>query len=168
MHVKRVVVVAVAALGVGAAVAAAAIPGRDGTINACYDLKKGDLRVVDEGVPCTKNEGALSWNQGLADPPPPPPTGKIHSATVDWDGRLNAGDAVSVHVHADKSYRVTFAEAVGSCTATISLGVNQNGGSVSLHAVGNVDLSGTDAVVEWMVPPSTDNTETGFHLIVVC
>jgi hypothetical protein len=39
MHVKRVVVVAVGALGVGAAVAGAAIPGRDGTINACYQSR---------------------------------------------------------------------------------------------------------------------------------
>ena len=34
------------------------------TINACYDTKKGDLRIVSDGPSsCTKTEAFTSWNQ---------------------------------------------------------------------------------------------------------
>lgn len=56
----------VAALGVGGAFAAAAIPGADGTINGCYTTsggQQGTLRVVDEGQACAKGETSITWNQ---------------------------------------------------------------------------------------------------------
>ena len=56
----------VAALGVGGAFAAAAIPGADGTINGCYTTaggQQGTLRVVDEGEACAKGETSITWNQ---------------------------------------------------------------------------------------------------------
>ena len=56
----------VAALGVGGAFAAAAIPGADGTITGCYKAsggQAGDLRVVDDGQGCAKGETAIRWNQ---------------------------------------------------------------------------------------------------------
>jgi Collagen triple helix repeat (20 copies) len=74
-------------------VASASIPSPDGVIHGCYaktdatqdgiKYGKGDLRVVDEGVPCKSNELAMSWNtQGpKGDPGPqgvqgePGPTG---------------------------------------------------------------------------------------------
>ncbi len=57
----------VAALGVGGAFAAAAIPGPDGTITGCYKatgaLLNGNLRVVDDGQACAKGETQIKWNQ---------------------------------------------------------------------------------------------------------
>jgi len=56
----------VAALGVGGAFAAAAIPGADGTITGCYTTaggQQGNLRVVDAGQACAKGETAIRWNQ---------------------------------------------------------------------------------------------------------
>jgi type VI secretion system secreted protein Hcp len=55
-----------AALIAGGAVALAAIPSSDGTINACYATggsPTGALRIVDEGVQCASGETAISWNQ---------------------------------------------------------------------------------------------------------
>jgi hypothetical protein len=44
------------------AVASAAIPDEDGTIQACYANNNGDLRVVD-GAACRTSETALTWSQ---------------------------------------------------------------------------------------------------------
>jgi hypothetical protein len=48
--------------------AVARIPSRDGTITACYEKKKGTLRVIDEKKKCSrKSERKLTWNkQGRA------------------------------------------------------------------------------------------------------
>ena len=60
-------VTAALALGValsGGAFALGAIPGANGTINACFARKTGQLRVVDSAKPkCKKGEKAISWNQ---------------------------------------------------------------------------------------------------------
>ena len=56
----------VAALGVGGAFAAAAIPGTDGTITGCYKssgIGAGNLRVIDDGQACAKSETQMKWNQ---------------------------------------------------------------------------------------------------------
>ena len=56
----------VAALGAGGAFAAAAIPGADGTITGCYMSAggaQGNLRVIEEGETCGKNETQIKWNQ---------------------------------------------------------------------------------------------------------
>ncbi|MEA2195117.1 MAG: type secretion system secreted protein Hcp [Solirubrobacteraceae bacterium] len=56
----------VAALGAGGALAAAAIPGPDGTITGCYTSaggQKGSLRVLDDGQACGKGETEIKWNQ---------------------------------------------------------------------------------------------------------
>src|SRR3954466_4915677 len=56
----------VAALGAGGALAAAAIPGADGTIAGCYATsvgQQGNLRVIDEGQSCGKTETQITWNQ---------------------------------------------------------------------------------------------------------
>jgi hypothetical protein len=64
-----------------AAVATAAIPSSDGTINACYDKETGALRVIDEGQICTldlpENPGEqhISWNQ-QGPPGPAGPAGE--------------------------------------------------------------------------------------------
>jgi hypothetical protein len=44
-------------------VAAAAIPGSDGTIRACYQKGNGNLRVVDSSGDCRPNEAPLDWNR---------------------------------------------------------------------------------------------------------
>jgi type VI secretion system secreted protein Hcp len=51
-----------AALGAGAVFASGAIPGSDGTINACY-LPSGSVRVVDSASDCKSSETFISWNQ---------------------------------------------------------------------------------------------------------
>ena len=65
----RVVAPTVVALGAGAALAVGAIPGSDGTIQACYQTvtdeagNSGYLRVVDNSDQCQEGENALAWNQ---------------------------------------------------------------------------------------------------------
>ena len=62
----KIAVPTVAALGVGGAFAAAAIPGPDGTITGCYKsngLGAGNLRVIDDGQACAKAETQIKWNQ---------------------------------------------------------------------------------------------------------
>ena len=62
-----------AALGGGAYAAASSIPGADGVIHTCYQVKKGAVRVVPAGKKCAKGERALAFNQlgaqGLAGTP---------------------------------------------------------------------------------------------------
>jgi type VI secretion system secreted protein Hcp len=53
----------VAALGAGSAIAVAAIPGDDGTIDGCYSQANGSLRVVENADECRKSETAIKWNQ---------------------------------------------------------------------------------------------------------
>jgi hypothetical protein len=59
-----------AILGVGGAIAVAAIPAADGTINGCYNTSSvqggptGQLRIVDDPSQCTSSsEKAIHWNQ---------------------------------------------------------------------------------------------------------
>jgi hypothetical protein len=63
----RFVLVAGAALALGAGVAYATIPSSNGVIHACYrvadDDRKGNLRVVNDPASCNTNESALQWNQ---------------------------------------------------------------------------------------------------------
>ena len=58
----RLVILAVLVLLTSAGVAVAAIPAQNGTISGCYD-SKGNLRVIDTGQSCAKNETPLAWNQ---------------------------------------------------------------------------------------------------------
>lgn len=50
---------------VGTGVATGAIPGADGTITACYNVRTGTVQVIDaeSGATCANNERQLSWNQ---------------------------------------------------------------------------------------------------------
>jgi hypothetical protein len=46
--------------------ARAQVPGADGMIHACYQKKKGNLRLVQAGTSCRKSEQAVAWSaQGL-------------------------------------------------------------------------------------------------------
>jgi hypothetical protein len=58
------IVAAIAALGIAAGVAYAAIPDSAGVIRGCYD-KNGGLRVIDPstGSACKNSETALDWSQ---------------------------------------------------------------------------------------------------------
>jgi type VI secretion system secreted protein Hcp len=53
----------VAALGAGSAIAVAAIPGDDGSIDGCYSRASGNLRVVESGDACRNSETAIKWSQ---------------------------------------------------------------------------------------------------------
>jgi hypothetical protein len=59
-----VVLGVVAAIGVFG-VAAAAIPGGNGTVSGCYNTSTGALRVIDReaGATCAAGETAISWSQ---------------------------------------------------------------------------------------------------------
>jgi hypothetical protein len=61
----RIGILATALLGVGAGIAAATIPGSNGTINGCYEKRTGILRVIDAGAgtKCTSFETPITWNQ---------------------------------------------------------------------------------------------------------
>jgi len=62
-----------AALGGGAYAATSSIPGPDGVVHSCYQVRKGALRVVPAGKKCAKGERALAFSQhgarGLAGTP---------------------------------------------------------------------------------------------------
>ena len=47
----------------GVTYAVAAIPGPGGTITGCVKKSNGNLRVVDDGTSCRRNESSLVWNQ---------------------------------------------------------------------------------------------------------
>jgi type VI secretion system secreted protein Hcp len=88
----RIALPTLAALGAGAAVAFAAIPSPDGTIQACIDpasTRPGAVRIIDAATQtCAAGETPLSWNQtGPAGPPGPPgpqgDPGPAGSATTD-------------------------------------------------------------------------------------
>jgi type VI secretion system secreted protein Hcp len=92
----------VAALGAGSAIAVAAIPGDDGSINGCYSKGNGDLRVVENGADCRRQETPIKWSQrGPAGPQGEPgpkgdtgPAGPAgNSAILVGAEALNAGTA---------------------------------------------------------------------------
>jgi hypothetical protein len=67
---RRALVIAgvavVVAIGAGVGIAAASIPGPDGTIHACYrsdDLGSGALYVIDSEDTCPSGFTALDWDQ---------------------------------------------------------------------------------------------------------
>jgi hypothetical protein len=65
-RVRGAILAAVAAIGVTAAVAYAAVPSANGVINACYRANGGDqgqVRLVDDADDCRRNEKHISWNQ---------------------------------------------------------------------------------------------------------
>jgi Collagen triple helix repeat (20 copies). len=41
----------------------ASIPDSSGVIHACYDVNKGNVRVVESSANCKTTEAAISWNQ---------------------------------------------------------------------------------------------------------
>lgn len=66
---RRLVAVAaglVAAVGLGAGVAWASIPGPDGVIHACYKTSaplQGDTLIIDSAAACPSGYTSLNWNQ---------------------------------------------------------------------------------------------------------
>lgn len=121
--------VALAAIGVG--VAAASIPGGDGTITGCYMKSTGGLRVIDlaKGQKCTTSEVTLPWNQtgprglqGLQGPQgpvgpagPPGPTGAAGKDGKDGlpGAALLDVETVSLNLNVNESPR----EFTVDCTA---------------------------------------------------
>jgi hypothetical protein len=65
---KKVAAVAVLlpALGLGAGIAYASVPGPDGVVHGCYQssgLGDGALYVIDSGASCPTGYTALNWDQ---------------------------------------------------------------------------------------------------------
>lgn len=65
---KRIALIAamVLALGVGAGIAYASIPGPDGVIHGCYKTSnpgQGGLIAIDSAATCPSGFTALNWNQ---------------------------------------------------------------------------------------------------------
>ncbi len=90
MRGRRTAVVAAGAacaLGVGATVAVAAIPGTDGVIHGCYSNAKGTLRVIDDASNCATGETRLTWNQ-KGQPGPQGPQGEPGPAGGKAPGRV--------------------------------------------------------------------------------
>jgi type VI secretion system secreted protein Hcp len=59
----KVAIPTVAALGAGSAIAVAAIPGEDGSIDGCYNKLTGALRVIDSAEDCRSLETSIQWSQ---------------------------------------------------------------------------------------------------------
>jgi hypothetical protein len=78
-------VVVVAAIAVGG-IAYASIPDATGTIHGCFKTTNGQLRVIDEGQSCRKNEAALNWSQ--TGPPGPPGLPGTFTVSADLLGNL--------------------------------------------------------------------------------
>jgi hypothetical protein len=120
--------------------AAAAIPGSDGTIKACYLKKGGTLRVIDSAKRCAKGEKQLSWSQkGPAGPAgakgdtgpsgPRGDRGEVGSpATKLWaavraNGTTSRGSGVvSTKAISPGFYEVTFNQNVTQCDFIATLG----------------------------------------------
>ena len=63
------VILLVAAVIGGGAFAVGAIPGPDGSVKSCFKKRGGQLRVIDSGKRCKRNERTLRFNQrGRAGP----------------------------------------------------------------------------------------------------
>ena len=110
---NRLLLVLMAAVVLGVCVAAAtgAIPGSDGTINACYATASGQLRVIDtEATPpqvCNSKERQLSWNQrGPAGPtgatgpagPPGPASGDAAPKLISPAADLASGERMVLYI----------------------------------------------------------------------
>ena len=72
-----------AALG-GGAFAATSFVGRDGTITACVNQKRGTVRMISPGKKCGKGQRKVTWNQkgekgdrGLPGPATGPASGDL-------------------------------------------------------------------------------------------
>jgi hypothetical protein len=69
---KALLTLAALLVVVAGGIAYAAIPGADGTINGCYKMSDGTLRVIDAeaGEKCKSSEKPIAWSQ--TGPPGPP------------------------------------------------------------------------------------------------
>jgi hypothetical protein len=96
-------IVALTLVAAGGA-AYATIPGSDGVISGCRDVKTGALRVIDAeaGATCMAKESALNWNQtgpqgpqGEAGEAGPPGTAAAY-ARINADGTVNTDFAQGI------------------------------------------------------------------------
>ena len=112
-------------VGLGSAVAFAAIPSADGQIRGCYNNANGRLSVIDEGATCGRNETLLTWNQqgpaGPAGPAGPSGTARVYGF-VNPNGTLDAelnGGIVGVAHPSDGYYCFDLGGPVKNAVATI-------------------------------------------------
>ena len=120
-----VVIALVALVAALTGVGVAAIPGPDGTIQACYAEEGGDLRIVDGVSECSEDERPLAWSQrsgsssgsaSASTAPSQPASGRyrlrLRTATIDLESVSGCGTRLEVDEQS----------AGGDRTATLSVG----------------------------------------------
>lgn len=182
-HVAAVAAVALVVVGTGA-VAVAAVPSADGTINACRSTLFGTLRVIDAeaGQQCRNGERPLNWSQqgpqGPAGPAgekgdrgePGPSGAQTKWAVIDLDGALVSGSGVvssRALLPMHHRYEVVFDEDVSQCAHTATLGRYitdlPRPGFIGVGRVGNLNAVLVETLNEVMQPDARL-----FHLVVNC
>lgn len=160
-------------VGIGGAVAAAAVPGADGVINGCYSTKgslfgspKGSLRVIDEGEKCRSSERALPWNQQgppgeKGDPGPQGPTGPPGPAAAP-QAKLAAGTA-PIYLTGTPHTAISISLPAGTWALTAKAQAD-SGRDASMDIT--CDLMNGETVLDRVAPYSTART-SGVPLALV-
>jgi hypothetical protein len=160
------------ALVAGAAVAAGAIPGTDGSVHACYatgnglllgiPYSKGDIRAVDQGEACRSYEKPISWNQTG---PPGKDGSAVAYAHVFADGTLDAANSNNVTVvsHSTGHYCLATSVPVHVVAATLE----QTEAGATIHATAHYVKSGVNCptsveIVELQNPPNDVQKDLNF------
>jgi hypothetical protein len=188
IHLAIVGTVAVAVLG-GAALAAGAIPGKDGVIRACFKQAGGQLRVVHSTSKCKNAERPLVWNQqgvtGDAGPQgplgspgaqgptgPAGPQGPAGAPGVSGRETISGTERVAPPRNPSQ-WPSGFASASATCPAgkqAIGGGFNLGGGIDDLGESLRVLTSRPSGTSSWQVTVLNDST-TKVHLFrafVIC
>ena len=149
---KLHILIAVAGLlAVAAGVGYAAIPGANGTINACKDAR-GGLKVIDveAGQTCKSDQQLLTWNQqgpqGPAGPQGPQgpagePGDEVQYINVAVDGSLfntNWQGTLNITHPGPGTYELQFAEPVWACSRWVGFT-----NFVRMSTTGNIGTQGT-------------------------
>jgi len=94
----RLLGVAAFLLAVAGGIAYATIPDSSGVIHACFLNQEGQLRVIDTGATCRRNETPLSWNQtgSQGQQGPPGPAGTAFAFAHITNGTLDMARSKNV------------------------------------------------------------------------
>ncbi|GAA1712331.1 hypothetical protein GCM10009745_70630 [Kribbella yunnanensis] len=155
---------------------ASAIGGPDTKIYACKGNTTGLLRVVPAGTSCLPTESRMDWDQkgekgdiGPAGPrgPQGPAGATVLFATVQGDGTLVDGDAVSVTKAGVGAYHVTFDRVVRHCAAVANLAVVNDEGPTFGSGSAVTYPYGTNVLVRTRFSNNAA-IDDPFDLVVVC
>jgi hypothetical protein len=174
--------------------AVASIPGRGGSISACYRKTGGAVRVIDTAKRgsagrCSRSEKALSWNQqgiqGIAGSPGQngvngangAPATKLWAVveTTSTAATLVRGSGVtSVSRAGQGQYNVTFNQSILNCAYVATLGATTDG--VAPNGEAAVEQQNATLLPNTLNIRVQDSSGTevdltagrGFHLAVFC